>query len=131
MKRVVMLSIAVGMLSACNDFSLVKGDELNPGAGTVKIVNTEPKGCKFLGEVVGSEGSSFLGGLTSNQELEKGARNILRNKAFALGANIVAVGVNRAGVTGSGSTNSRGRGYSSSTQQTNVIYVGNAYKCQD
>lgn len=134
MKRVIILGLFVGLLSACNDFSLVKGEELNPGAQKVKIVNTEPKGCEFLGEVVGSEGNSFLGSWTSNQELEKGARNTLRNKAFALGANIVAVGVNRAGVTGSGSSShssKHGSRSSSRTEQTNVIYVGNAYKCQN
>lgn len=89
--------------------------------------NPAPKGCKYLGQVVGNQGNFFTGGFTSNRNLEEGAMNDLRNKAARLGANYVQIVSNRAGVTGSMSGS---HGYmSGSTEQTNVTNLGNAYLC--
>lgn len=57
----------------------------------VEIVADKPAGCRVLGEVVGSQGNVFSGDFTSNENLMVGARNDLRNKAAALGANTVQV----------------------------------------
>ncbi len=45
----------------------------------------------MLGEVLGSQGNVFSGDFTSDEKLMQGARNNLRNKAAAMGANVVQV----------------------------------------
>lgn len=97
---------------------------LNPEALKIKVVVSEPsKKCKFLGDVTGSQGNFFTGGYTSNENLETGARNSLKNKAAALGGNVVHILTQRAGSTGSYGQ------YGGSSQQTNVTLSGNVYKC--
>jgi hypothetical protein len=97
--------------------------DLESGAHQVRIVTTEPQGCDYLGEVTGSQGDFFTGAFTSNANLETGARNDMKNRAYKLGANTVQLLTNRAGQTGS-----MGQG-SGSMEQTNVTYTGVAYKC--
>lgn len=92
-----------------------------PGASKVLLSpNQPPKGCKYLGQVVGNQGNFFTGAYTSNKNLEEGAMNDMRNKAANMGGNYVQLLSNRAGVTGSGN----GGG-----SQTNVVYSGNVYNC--
>ena len=56
--------------------------QLTPEGQRVRITNTEPgTDCEFLGVVTGSQGSALTGGLTSNENMETGALNDLRNKA--------------------------------------------------
>lgn len=74
---------------------------LNPEAQMVRIVTTQPSGCKYLGEVTGNQGDFFTGEFTSNANLETGARNSMKNEAAKLGANTVQLISNRAGQTGS------------------------------
>lgn len=106
---------------------------LQPGAN--KIIaspNKPPKGCKYLGQVVGNQGNFFTGGFTSNRNLEAGAMNDLKNQANKLGANYIQMITSRAGITGSmgGSSFNSQNGYmSGSSQQTNVTNLGNAYDC--
>jgi hypothetical protein len=102
---------------------------LNPEAQMVRVVTNEPAGCKYLGEVTGNQGDFFTGGFTSNANLETGARNSMKNEAAKLGANTVQLISNRAGQTGSFSLSSGTGGGSS--EQTNVTYVGVAYKCPE
>jgi hypothetical protein len=97
--------------------------DLESGAQQVKVVTNEPQGCEYLGEVTGSQGDFFTGGFTSNANLETGARNDMKNRAYKLGANTVQLLTNRAGQTGG-----MGQG-SGSIEQTNVTYTGAAYKC--
>lgn len=89
--------------------------------------NPAPKGCKFLGNVIGSQGNFFTGGWTSNKNLAEGAMNDLKNKAYDLGGNYVQLEHHQAGVTGSGSSYN-GTG-SSSLQQTDVTETGTVYRC--
>ena len=99
---------------------------MTPGSERVKITNTEPgKECKFLGDITGSQGDFFTGAYTSNANLETGARNDLKNKAAAMGGNVVAVLTQRAGQTGNAST------FGGSMSQTNVTLAGNVYRCQE
>lgn len=97
---------------------------LQPGAEMVRVTNTEPDSqCKFLGDITGHQGNLFTGPFTSNENLETGARNDLKNKAAALGGNLVVLITQRAGETGS--VGEAG----GSVQQTNVTLTGNVYRC--
>lgn len=99
---------------------------MNPGAERVRITNAEPgKECKFLGDVTGSQGNLLTGPWTSNENLETGARNDLKNKAAAIGGNVVTILTHRAGQTGSYGQ------YGGSSQQTNVVVTGNVYRCPE
>lgn len=89
--------------------------------------NPAPKGCKYVGQVVGNQGNFFTGAWTSNKNLEEGAMHDLKNKASQMGANYVQLITNRAGITGSMSGQDGFIGGSS--QQTNVTNLGNAYFC--
>jgi hypothetical protein len=73
---------------------------LKPGAELVRVTHMEPtSGCKWLGDVTGSQGNSFVGQYTTNANLETGARNDLKNKAAALGGNLVVLITERVGRT--------------------------------
>ena len=89
-----------------------------PGAERIEIVNELPNKSQyiFLGEVVGSQGTWITGDWTSNENLIIGARNELRNKALALGGDIVVI-------QSSDSTNAYG-----SSGTTNTTIVGKVYK---
>ncbi len=90
----------------------------------VRLTNQEPgRECTFLGDTTGNQGNFFTGGWTSNRNLETGARNDLKNSAYAMGGNVVYLLTQRAGVTGSGAYGS------GSSAQTNVTLTGNVYKC--
>lgn len=121
---------------AISAFSLIIGGcasiPADPQANRViSTPNPAPKGCKYLGQVVGNQGNFFTGGFTSNRNLEEGAMNDLRNKASKLGANYIQLITNRAGITGSTSGSfHNGNGYvGGGSQQTNVTNLGNAYSC--
>lgn len=104
----------------------------DPGANRIIATpNPAPKGCKYVGQVVGNQGNFFTGGFTSNRNLEEGAMNDLKNRAHKLGANYIQLVVNRAGVTGSvsGSSYNNSGFVSGGSEQTNVTNVGNAYIC--
>ena len=97
---------------------------LEPGAEWVRITHIEPTGgCKFLGDVTGSQGNSFTGQYTTNANLETGARHDLKNKAAALGGNLVVLITERAGQTG-------GFGLDGGPiHQTSVTLSGSVYRC--
>lgn len=113
MKNIALLLIPV-VLSGC------AATAVNPQANGVEIVNEapSPNQCKFLGEVVGTQGNWFTGDYTSNKNLVTGARNELRNQAHALGGNLVYV---------QDMKNSNAWG---SLGTTNTTAVGKVYKCQ-
>ena len=70
------------------------------GTHNIRITNTEPgKECKFLGDATGNQGDLITGAWTSNENLETGARNDLKNKAFAMGGNLIVILTQRAGQT--------------------------------
>jgi len=98
-------------------------NEIKPGAEKVRFMQSEPKGCKYLGEATGNQGNFFTGGWTSNENLETGSRNTLKNKAYEMGGNVVVVLTNRAGQTGSYGQ------YGGGSQQTNVALAGTVFDC--
>lgn len=102
-------------LSGCAPVQLA-----SPASSAVRITNQEPgRQCTFLGDITGSQGDFLLGSITSNANLESGARNDLKNKAAAMGGNVVYLLTQRAGQTG-------GSDY---LAQTNVTLSGNVYRC--
>jgi hypothetical protein len=117
MKKFVM-GAALLLLSGC------AAQPLTPGAEKIRIMQTEPKGCKYVGEATGNQGNFFTGGWTSNENLETGARNTLKNKAMEMGGNVIVMLTNRAGQTGQ--ANAWGGG---SSQQTNAVITGTVFNC--
>lgn len=114
----IFIFITTLLLTACS------ANSLHSGAQMVRITHNEPNAsCRYLGDVTGSQGNFFTGGWTSNSNLETGARNDLKNKAWKMGGNVVVLLTQRAGQTGSAY---RGSG---SSQQTNVTLSGAVYHC--
>ncbi|MEO6975742.1 MAG: DUF4156 domain-containing protein [Gallionella sp.] len=118
MKKTVLV-FTVFALSACSAISLERGAE------KVRLTNEEPKNCKFLGDVTGSQGNFVTGDITANSTMETGARNDLKNKANAMSGNVVYLLTQRAGQTGSYGT------YGGGSEQTNVTLSGNVYYCPE
>lgn len=118
MKRLVMTAATL-LLAGCS------AQQLKPGADKIRVFQTEPKGCKYLGEATGNQGNFLSGGWTSNENLETGARNTLKNKAMEMGGNAVAILTNRAGNTGSFGQ------YGGGMSQTNVTLAGTVYNCPE
>lgn len=126
--------VALGLVSA---FLACAAIPLHPNAHRVIATKSPaPKGCKFLGAIVGSQGDFLSGGFTSNKNMAEGAMNDLRNKAAQMNANYVQLETDRAGVTGSYSSSFSGSAWGFSgggyggSQQTDVTLTGNAYYCE-
>jgi hypothetical protein len=119
--RFVLCPLVALELAACSAVPL------DPHAQRIRIVTADPVGCEYLGEVTGNQGNSFTGGFTSNANLETGARNDMKNQALQMGANTIHLLTTRAGQTGSMAI-AQGSGGGGS-EQTNVTYVGAAYRC--
>nr|WP_314860123.1 DUF4156 domain-containing protein [uncultured Undibacterium sp.] len=91
--------------------------QTTPQGAAVELASERPQGCKLLGEAVGSQGNSFTGDFTKDSDLLQGARNDLRNKAVAMGGNVVHVqAANNSSAFGSMGT-------------TNSSVIGNVYSC--
>lgn len=109
------LALSAILLSACTSIPYSG----NPGA--VRVTHNEPVGCRFLGDATGNQGNFFTGQYTSNRNLETGARNDLKNKAAAMGGNVVYLLTDRAGISGS----------QNGQAQTSVTLSGNIYRCPE
>ncbi|MBX2849119.1 MAG: DUF4156 domain-containing protein [Acidiferrobacterales bacterium] len=95
--------------------------KLQPAAAMVRLTHTEPNShdCQFLGDITGAQDNIFA----SSENLETGARHDLKNKAHAMGGNVVYLLTQRAGhsgiiIDGTGSQD-----------QASVVLSGNVYKC--
>jgi hypothetical protein len=121
MKLLIIVLVFLGV-SACTAVPLQNDAKL------VRLTNTEPahETCKFLGDVTGNQGDFLTGEFTSNAELETGARNDIKNKAYNLGGNLVYLLTQRAGQTGSFDKH-----FGGSSVQTNVTLSGNVYYCPE
>ncbi len=103
---------------------------LNPNAERVLVSPDKPdSNCKFIGQIRGSQGGAFSGPFTSNDNLNDGAMNQLRNNAAAKGANYVQLLTNRSANTISGGSGADGGGISG--EQTSTYLNGNAYSCPE
>ncbi|GHA03116.1 lipoprotein [Arenicella chitinivorans] len=94
---------------------------LEPAASMVRLTHTEPnpENCQFLGDITGAEDNIFI----SSEELETGARHDLKNKAYAMGGNVVYLLTQRSAQSGIFYDDF------GSQDQTSVVLSGNVYKC--
>lgn len=81
--------LSVLLLSGCAGGKGLFGKtyEVTPGAERVRVLDAEPKGCLYVGEVASVQDDRAVGTLETQMELE--TRVDLRNKAHALGGNIL------------------------------------------
>lgn len=64
-----------------------KSMEVTPGSERVRVLDAEPKGCLYVGEVSSVQNDETVG--TLETEMDLATRVDLRNKAHALGGNIL------------------------------------------
>ena len=115
-RRFIALSIIATALSACAAIPAT------PTGEKVQLVTEKPANtCNFLGEVVGSQGNFITGRYTPNENLLVGSRNDIRNKAAALGGNVVQV------IETYRDHASLPLGDTHGT--TNILVLGRAYRC--
>ncbi len=113
--RNLIILFSIAFLTAC------AAKQSSPGAERIFVSeDPPPKGCRFVGEVQGSQGNFWTSDFTSDRNLLSGARNEMRNQALSLGANYVMV------ETQSHSHNTAP--YSLGGTYASVI-IGNAYDC--
>jgi len=105
--------LIVIFISACSSTPLLNGVE------HVRLTNHKlPNNCKFLGDIIVTEGNRITGKFISNSDLESGARNDLKNKACKLGGNAVVILNKSSSITGKNNI------------KTSVSITGNVYYCK-
>ena len=113
---VFVLAFVVGSLTGCAATPLK-----TPAAGQILVSrNTPASDCTFVGEVRGSQGNFWTAEFTSDENILVGARNKMRDEAFAMGANYVQVELENASHN---TADLSAGGVFSST------IIGNAYRC--
>ncbi|MBC7741454.1 MAG: DUF4156 domain-containing protein [Bdellovibrionaceae bacterium] len=79
------ISLSLGLflftLSACQSY------QINPGSERIRVFETEPKGCIYVGEISSVQEEVVEGKVEPEMSLQ--TRIDLRNKAHALGGNIL------------------------------------------
>ncbi|MBX2847170.1 MAG: DUF4156 domain-containing protein [Acidiferrobacterales bacterium] len=95
--------------------------KLQPEAAMVRLTHNEPntEKCQFLGDITGAQDNPFA----SSENLETGARHDLKNKAHAMGGNVVYILTQRAAQSGVLFDDVGAQ------DQTSVVLTGNVYKC--
>ncbi len=94
---------------------------LLPGGDTIFLSKeAAPEVCEFLGEVQGTQGNFWTAEFTSDANLINGARNEVRNVAYALGADYVKIETES--FSHNTANDSLGGTYS-------AVVIGNAYRC--
>lgn len=73
--------ILISLIAGCKSY------EITPGSERVRVLDAEPKGCLFVGEVASVQEDRSVG--TLETEMDLSTRVDLRNKAHALGGNIL------------------------------------------
>lgn len=63
--------------------------DIKPGSERIRVFDAEPKGCVYAGEVSSEQEDSVSTQVNGDQEMSLGTRVDLRNKAHALGGNIL------------------------------------------
>lgn len=84
MSKIVLLVFILGSilgLVSCKSYDVV------PGAERVRVFDAEPKGCIYVGEVSSIQEDETVG--TLETEMDLATRVELRNKAHALGGNVL------------------------------------------
>nr|AAW49870.1 hypothetical protein FTT0421 [synthetic construct] len=80
-----MLEMVMILLASCSSV------ELKPIANKVEISRAAPaKDCKFVNTITATQGNFFTGAFTSNNNLQEGAYNKVRNEAAEMGGNYIS-----------------------------------------
>ncbi len=66
-----------------------KSYDIKPGSERIRVFETEPKGCIFLGEIPAVQTNEVTPAQALNIEMELPTRVELRNKAFMLNGNVI------------------------------------------
>lgn len=85
MKLSIFVMCIASILSACSSI------QVSPQGSSVELSMEKPQNCRLIGEAVGSQGNQLTGDFTKDSDLLQGARNDLRNKASAMGGNVVHI----------------------------------------
>ncbi len=95
---------------------------LHGGESIILSKEPSPAECEFLGEVQGNQGNFWTATFTSDADLINGARNEVRNAAYALHANYVKIETES--FSHNTADDSLGGTYS-------AVVIGNAFRCSD
>ena len=117
MRSYIKAVVPVCLLVGCAAKPLLPGSE-----AVILSKEPAPAGCRYLGEVRGSQGNFWTAEFTSDANLVHGARNELRNSANEMLANYVQI------VTESFSHNTA---HESLGGTYSAVVIGNAFKCDD
>lgn len=113
-KTLLVLTTAV-LLAGCSSSS--SNNNLSSAAQNVTFVETPPAAeCQLLGEVTGSQSNWFAGNGSESSSM-RGAANDLRNKAAAMGGNVIY------------GANSPSQNLLSSFAPLDSKMIGQVYKC--
>jgi len=107
--------LPVCLLAGCAASPLTTG-----GDAILLSKESAPEVCEFLGEVQGTQGNFWTAEFTSDSNLINGARNEVRNAAYALGADYVKIETES--FSHNTADHSLGGTYS-------AVVIGNAYRC--
>ncbi len=85
-KLKLMMPLLTLMVSAC-------AVELKEGADIVQLIYVQPKKevCQFIGQTSASDGGMVSGDFMSDADIHKGTANQMKNKAYAMGGNLVYI----------------------------------------
>lgn len=119
-----------------------KSSDVVPGSERVRIFEAEPKGCLYVGEVSSVQDEATVGTLETQMDLS--TRIDMRNKAHALGGNILVFlkgkntntlpGSAAAGKSNSSSAAKPTENAASSSAETagepgTLVFIGTVFKC--
>lgn len=80
--------MGLGLLSALASCQSIA--HIQPGSERLRVFATEPKGCVFVGEIPSVQENSLTpAALSQEVEMDLNTRVELRNKAYALGGNVI------------------------------------------
>lgn len=118
-----MRSATTSVLALCLLLAACAAKPLKPGGAAILLSKEPPpSGCEYLGEVRGAQGNFWTAEFTSDARLIEGARNELRNEAFARRANYVKIETES--FSHNTANGSLGGTYS-------AVVIGNAYRCDE
>jgi len=105
----IMVLVSIFVLSSC---SLLETHQINEAAKQVQVISNyvQVKNCRYIGELVGSEGHWYTFFFLSNPELTLASIIDLKNQANAIGADTLYI------------EDHMGFG-------TSVTFIGQAYSC--
>lgn len=98
---VVLCATLTAFLASCKTY------DIKPGSERIRVFETEPRGCIFLGEIPAEQEDSVVGPAPAEIEMSLPTRIEMRNKAFSLNANVI-VFANKNKAVGTAPTDAKG-----------------------